>query len=111
MKRLLKNLSFVTCIFLIAFILATISSSAYSNHVLHKADEPVLTDCKIQTAHKLNKLIFVCNISMRPHFMAKLERDTFECAGNRLNLSVNPFQLCHHQLTVIGKAPKKSNGA
>lgn len=54
---------------------------------------------------------FVRQISMHSHFsMAKLERDTFECAGILLSLSANPFQLCHHYLAVIGKASIQSIG-
>ena len=52
------------------------------------------------------RAFFVRKISMRSHFMVKLERDTFECVGIRLSLSTNPFQLCHPHLVVNGKAPK-----
>lgn len=54
---------------------------------------------------------FVRNISMRSHVMAELERDTFECTGFLCCQSVNPFQLCHHYLTVTGKASIKNIGA
>ena len=59
-----------------------------------------------QLAHTVRFMDFFCmrHFSMRSHFMAELERDTFGCAGNLVSLSVNPFQLCHHYLTVIGKA-------
>nr|WP_272909690.1 hypothetical protein [Acinetobacter nectaris] len=56
--------------------------------------------------HSASSGFCVCNISMRSHVMAKLEGDTFECAGNHLDLSTNPFQLCHPHLVVNGKAPK-----
>lgn len=52
------------------------------------------------------RAFFVRNNSMRSHVMAKLERDTSECAGNLVDLSTNPFQLCHPHLVVNGKAPK-----
>lgn len=56
-------------------------------------------------AQSANRAFFVRNISMRLHIiMAELERDTFECAGILLNLSTNPFQLCHPHLVVNGKA-------
>ena len=65
-------------------------------------------------AYTVRLMGFFCmrNLSMRSHVMAKLEGDTFECAGNRLSLSTNPFRLCHlNYLVVIGKAPLNSNGA
>ena len=51
------------------------------------------------------RAFFVRNISMRSHVMAKLEGDTFECAGFLCSQSTNPFQLCHPHLVVNGKAP------
>ncbi|PVZ90358.1 hypothetical protein C9426_03015 [Serratia sp. S1B] len=57
------------------------------------------------------RAFFVRNISMHSHVMAKLERDTFECAGFLLRLSTNPFQLCHPHLVVNGKAPNLAKGA
>jgi hypothetical protein len=53
----------------------------------------------------------MCNISMRSHFMAKLEGDTFECASLLIDWSTNPFQLCHPHLVVNGKASKTQLGA
>jgi len=70
-----------------------------------------LTGYKVIGAHAALSGFFVRNISMRPHFMAKLGRDIYGCAGYLLHQSVNPFQLCHHYLTVIGKAPVKVIGA
>lgn len=57
------------------------------------------------------RAFFVRKISMRSHVMVKLERDTFECAGNLMNQSANPFQLCHPYLAVNGRASKLSLGA
>lgn len=57
---------------------------------------------------------FFCmrHISMRSHFMAKLEGDTLACAGDLESQSTNPFQLCHHNyLVVIGRASMNSLGA
>lgn len=63
-------------------------------------------------AQSASRAFFVRNISMRSHIStAKLERDTLECAGTLLNLSTNPFRLCHHHLVVIGKALYKLTGA
>ena len=66
-------------------------------------------------AHTVRLMGFfcMCNTSMRSHiFMAKLEGDTFECAGDLESQSTNPFQLCHHNyLVVIGKASINSLGA
>ena len=93
------------------FLVASDRRFAYANGV-HPHGESVLTDCKFSNGvHSAPCGFFVRKISMRSHVMAKLERDTFMCAGIRLSLSVNPFQLCHHYLTVIGKAPLNSNGA
>ena len=93
------------------FLVASYGRFAYANGV-HPHGESVLTDCKFSNGvHSAPCGFFVRKISMRSHVMAKLERDTFMCAGIRLSLSVNPFQLCHHYLTVIGKAPLNSNGA
>ena len=108
---LIKGLLMGICFVVICLILASIKSSVYSKTV-HSHDESVLTDCKFSLgAHSPHRAFFVCNTSMRSHFMAELERDTFGCAGNLVSLSVNPFQLCHHYLTVIGKASKQSLGA
>ena len=107
----LKGLLMGICFVVLCLILASISSSVYSKTV-HPHDESVLTDCKFSNGvHSALSGFFVRNISMRSHVMAELERDTFMCAGNLVSLSVNPFQLCHPYLTVIGKAPLNSNGA
>ena len=99
------------CFVIFCFFIASVSSSVYSNTV-HPHGESVLTDCKFSNGvHSAPCGFFVRKISMHSHVMAELERDTFMCAGIRLSLSVNPFQLCHHYLTVIGKAPLNSDGA
>ena len=108
---LIKGLLMGICFVVICLILASIKSSVYSKTV-HSHDESVLTDCKFSLgAHSPHRAFFVCNTSMRSHFMVKLERDTFECAGFLCCLSTNPFQLCHPHLVVNGKAPLKSIGA
>ena len=84
--------------------LAKQAKALYPKHAQQKAVGLVLTGYKVIGVQTASSGFFVRQISMRSHIMAKLERDTFECAGDRLSLSVNPFQLCHHYLTVIGKA-------
>ena len=108
---MLKGLFLGICFVAIFFVIASVSRSAYSNTV-HPHGESVLTDCKDNIgAHSPHWAFFVRNISMRSHVMAELERDTSECAGFLCHQSVNPFQLCHHYLTVIGKASIKNIGA
>ena len=112
MKNLSINLLKLFLVWVITvFLVASCGRFAYASGV-HPHGESVLTDCKFSNGvHPAPCGFFVRKISMRSHVMAELERDTSECAGNRLSLSVNPFQLCHHYLTVVGKAPLNSNGA
>ena len=81
--------------------------------LVHPHGELALVGYNFSNGAQSARAFFVRSISMRSHiFMAKLERDTFECAGNRLSLSTNPFRLCHlNYLVVNGKAPLNSNGA
>jgi hypothetical protein len=92
--------------------LANQVKALYSKHAQQKAVGLALTGYN-SLAHTVRFMGFfcMCNISMHSHVMAKLERDIFGCAGFLTSLSVNPFQLCHHYLTVIGKASKQSLGA
>ena len=92
--------------------LAKQAKALYPKHAQQKAAGLALTGYN-SLAHTVRFMGFfcMCNISMHSHVMAKLERDAFERAGILLSLSVNPFQLCHHYLTVIGKASKQSLGA
>ncbi|WP_291357588.1 hypothetical protein [Acinetobacter sp. UBA3106] len=108
---IIKDIFLSTCFVVLCLILASINSSVYSKAV-HPHDELALVGYQFSNGvHSALCGFFVRNISMRSHFMAKLERDTFGCAGIRLSLSTNPFQLCHPHLVVIGKAPLNSNGA
>ena len=86
--------------------LAKQAKALYPKHAQQKAAGLALTGYN-SLAHTVRFMGFfcMCNISMHSHVMAKLERDIFGCAGFLTSLSVNPFQLCHHYLTVIGKAP------
>ena len=92
--------------------LAKQAKALYPKHAQQKAAGLALTGYN-SLAHTVRFMGFfcMCNISMHSHVMAKLERDIFGCAGFLSRLSVNPFQLCHHYLTVIGKASKQSLGA
>ena len=86
---------------------------SYSSLALGKISKLALVGYEY-LAHTVRLMGFFCmrNISMRSHVMAELEGDTFECAGNLLSQSTNPFQLCHHNyLVVIGKAPLNNSGA
>lgn len=84
----------------------------YYHLVLCKITKLALVGYFTKGAYSPLRAFFMRKISMLQHIsMVKLERDTFECAGDRLSLSVNPFQLCHHYLTVIGKASINSDGA
>ena len=57
------------------------------------------------------KAVFLCVSFGIRLSMVKLERDIFGCAGNLVNQSANPFQLCHPYLAVNGKASIYSLGA
>ena len=107
----LKGVFVGTCCVVYCFVIATASRSAYSNAVHQKADELALVGYKFSNGAQSARAFFVCNISMHSHVMAELERDTFECAGNRLSLSTNPFRLRHPHLVVNGEAPLNSSGA
>jgi len=91
--------------------IANTNKDLYSIHAQQKAVGLALVGYFLQGAQSVYWAFFVRNISMRSHVMAKLERDTFECAGFQLCQSTNPFQLCHPHLVVNGKAPLKSIGA
>ena len=93
-----------------SFNIANMPKYGYINRALSKISKLALVGYDSNGAQSA-RAFFVRNISMRSHVMAELERDTFECVGIRLNLSTNPFQLCHPHLVVNGKAPLKSNGA
>ena len=92
------------------FLVASCGRFAYPNGV-HPHGELALVGYKLSNGAQSARAFFVREISMRSHVMAELERDTFECAGNRLSLSTNPFRLRHPHLVVNGEAPLNSNGA
>ena len=98
MKNKLKNI-------------ANMPKYGYINRALSKISKLALVGYKLSNGAQSARAFFVREISMRSHVMAELERDTFECAGNRLSLSTNPFRLRHPHLVVNGEAPLNSNGA
>ena len=83
----------------------------YSSLALSKISKLALVGYTYTSAYSPLRAFFMRNISMHSHVMAKLERDTFECASFFDGLSTNPFQLCHPHLVVTGKAPKQTQGA
>lgn len=100
--------------FMAVILVASCTHESYANTVQHKAVGLALTGYQdnIGAQPTITSGFFVRNISMRSHIsMAKLERDTFTCAGFLCHQSVNPFQLCHLYLTVNGKASIKTIGA
>ncbi len=90
---------------IVVLLVASCGRSAYANGVQCKITELAVEGYNSQKAYSPLRAFFVRKISMHSHLMVKLERDTFECTGILLSLSSNPFQLCHHHLEVIGKAP------
>lgn len=93
------------------FTLQRLDHIGYSSLALSKISKLALVGYISKGAYSPLRAFFMRNISMRSHVMAELERDTFECAGNRLSLSTNPFRLRHPHLVVNGEAPLNSNGA
>lgn len=111
MKNLSLNLLKLFLVWAITvFLVASCGRFAYANSV-HPHGELALVGYKLSNGAQSARAFFVREISMRSHVMAELERDTFECAGNRLSLSTNPFRLRHPHLVVNGEAPLNSNGA
>ena len=82
----------------------------YSSLALSKISKLALVGYISKGAYSPLRAFFMRNISMHPHVMVGLDRNTFECAGNLLSLSINPVQPRHPHLIVNGKAPK-SKGA
>ena len=94
----------------VVLLIATMNRFAYANGV-HPHGELALVGYEY-LAHSPLNAVFLCVISMRSHVMAKLWRDTFECASYLDYWSTNPLQLCHlNYLVVIGKAPVMNLGA
>ncbi len=94
-----------------SFNLANMPKYGYINRALSKISKLALVGYTVIGAYSPLRAFFMRKISMHSHFMVKLERDIFGCAGNLLRLSTNPFQLCHPHLVVNGKAPNLVIGA
>ena len=90
-------------IFLIALL--KLKRFGYIDFVRCKITELALVGYYYKGAYSPLRAFFVRNTSMRSHVMAKLEGDTFECAGFLCSQSTNPLWLCHPHLVVNGKAP------
>ena len=91
-----------------SFNIANMPKYGYINRALGKISKLALVGYYYKGAYSPLRAFFMRSNSMRSHFMVKLERDTFECAGFLCCLSTNPFQLCHPHLVVNGKAPKQA---
>ncbi len=104
--KLLKKV--INCHVCNRFNIANMPKYGYICRALSKISKLALTGYKlIGVQPTFYSGFFVRNISMRPHICyVELGRDTFECAGNLLVLSVNPFKLHTNQLTVICEAPQ-----
>ena len=92
------------------FLVASDRRFAYANGV-HPHGELALTGYKFSLGVQSVRAFFVRKISMRPHRYVELGRDTFECAGNLVSLSVNPFQLCHQLFDSNRQGSFSSTGA
>ena len=93
-----------------SFNLAKMPKYGYICRALSKISKLALVGYNFSTGAQSARAFFVRKISMLSHVMVKLERDIFGCAGYLLNLSTNPFQLCHPHLVVNGKASINSLG-
>ncbi|MBP6114552.1 MAG: hypothetical protein KA474_07540 [Acinetobacter sp.] len=89
---------------------ANMPQYGYINRALSKISKLAVEGYKFSLGVQSARAFFVRKISMHSYFMAELERDTFECTGNLVSLSSNPFQFCHHHLEVIGKTPINTLG-
>ena len=106
MRNLYLNLLKLLSVWaVIVFLIASCTKPSYANGVQCKITELALTGYNSQQAYSPLWAFFVRKISMHPHRYVELGRDTFECAGHLLSLSVNPFKLHTNQLTVICEAP------
>ncbi|ENW97965.1 hypothetical protein F900_03432 [Acinetobacter modestus] len=109
----LKNtVSLILLEMLLLFLVASCGNPSYATVVQQKTVGLALVGYQDYIgAYSPLRAFFMRTISMRSHVMAKLERDTFECAGFLCHQSTNPLQLCHPHLVVTGKAPIKHIGA
>lgn len=79
--------------------------------LVHPHGELALVGYSYTSAYSPLRAFFMRNISMRSHFMAKLERDIFICAGSCVPVD-QPFSaLPPNYLVVIGRASLSTQGA
>ena len=93
------------------FNIANMPKYGYINRALSKISKLAVEGYKFSLGVQSVRAFFVRKISMRPHRYVELGRDTFECAGNLVSLSVNPFKLHTNHLTVVCEAPFNTLGA
>ena len=91
-------------------ILAKHRKVLYGGDVQQKAVELALVGYNSIGVQTASRGFFVRQISMRLHFMARLERDTFTCVGFLCCLSTNPFQFCHPHFNELGETSIQSIG-
>ena len=84
---------------------------SYSEYVRCKIIESVLVDCEYTSAYSPLRAFFMRKISMLQHIYGEVGEGHLRMCRALVYLSTNPFQLCHHHLVVIGKAPVKTQGA
>ena len=92
------------------FDIANMPKCGYSSLALGKISKLALVGYDSNGVQSAYRAFFVRYFSMRSHVMVKLERDTFECVGIRLNLSTNPFQFCHPHFNELGETSIQSIG-
>ncbi len=83
----------------------------YIDLVRCKIIESVLVDCEYTSAYSPLRAFFMRKISMLQHIYGEVGEGHLRMCRALVYLSTNPFQLCHHHLVVIGKAPVKTQGA
>ena len=93
-----------------SFNIANMPKYGYINRALSKISKLALVGYDSNGAQSA-RAFFVRNISMRSHVMAKLWRDTFECASYLDYWSANPFQLCHQLFDSNRQSSFSSTGA
>lgn len=111
MNNFLLTLLKLLCVWLFAVaLIAALSNSSYASNV-HPHGELALVGYQSLAHIPRINAVFLCVFLPRSRSMVKLEGDTFACAGNLVNQSTNPFQLCHPYLVVNGRASNQSLGA
>lgn len=88
-------------------VLNNATSSIHGGYAspVHPHGELALVGYNLQGTQSAPIAVFLCVLSMRSHIsMAKLEGDALARAGNLVDQSTNPFQLCHPHLVVNGRA-------